>query len=109
MRKIEWKIGPARLRNGEECEIVAVLPSGRPVVSSGPIELVYCLSGLHPNGAVHFDLMPPRERAEGCLWILKESGVIFGAGVNIYNSEKIQSIPITLERDGPGSDWEIVK
>jgi hypothetical protein len=108
MTKIEWKIGPARLRNGEECEIVAILPSGKPVVSKWPTEVVYWLCGGNPNGFPQYDLIPPRERREGYLWVCKSDGGIEHIRSHKNYNERINNIPIALERNDAG-DWELVK
>ena len=120
MSNIKWKIGPAKHRNGAPCEIVHILDDKLPVVKhkSGRY---YVHQG---NGVFDYlnetksswDLVPPRERVEGYLWVRKSDGEIYSAFPNQGNTcgepaatKTTQNIPVAIERDGPESDWELVK
>ncbi len=111
MSKIEWKVGPAKHRRGDDCEIVAVLENGMPVVKHcDGFFSVHLYDGVHDQDGdqSEWDLLPPRERREGYLWVLKTNGKLHNASMHKAESSGLQNIPITVELNDAG-DWELVK
>jgi hypothetical protein len=56
-----------------------------------------------------WDLMPPRERIDYYLYIWKTNGKAAYFSAHESKDVRFQSFMVTLERDGPESDWELVK
>ena len=113
MSKIKWAVGPAKHRRGDDCEIVAILDNGMPVVkrSGSGSWYVHQENGMldHVNKIeTGWDLIPPRERQEGYLWVWAKDGAIYSAHQMKSEDDNFQNIPITVERNDAG-DWELVK